>query len=290
MRLTRKLRSPRTSAAGRAIVNAVLVSVLASFIVFAGKNSWAWIERRNDPRPLSPSQAAMVHEAAMLQSLRPGGREQDLERLLGQPASLVASEGQFRRTVFVLKDSAVLAVSDSSGRVLLTAVTSLRTSFRPTFEMDDGSRLTLWKSHVAEVQEVPDLAVGFAGANFAYYFEWTPGPSHATNYRRGLYGYALLSNDPLDTGLNVFYPFWYAADRQPGDREAIDMGLPDSAEDFRIAALNRWLALPEAQTFRDALPINTVAFQAQNVEALPVFPTVTDSEVWPYFRARAAQN
>ena len=268
------------------LANAVAAGVIAALIFGGASYAWNWYSQTFGPKAAMEVKQAQARERKIVQLLRPGGREQDLPTILGVPEVTTSKLDGYTRSIFLLEDAAVLAISDASGRVLLTSVTSLNMNFRPTFAMDDGSIVTLWISRAANVQKAPQLAVGFLGANFAYYFEWTIGPSHATNYRQGLYGYAMVDEDIQHKAMDVFYPLNLAIGRIATDSEPIDLGIPELPGDSQPRSLKKWLALPAAQTFRANLLINTVAFQAEQVEPLPQFPAVRDDEIWPYLDAR----
>lgn len=225
----------------RQVLTGVAIALLTSAVVGVGAFAYQRFNAWHDGAAQPAGAVARAREAKMVASLRPGGREDDLATRIGTPAVVVSQSHGLRRSVFLLKYSAILALSNAAGRVVLTSVTSLDTDFRPTFHMDDGSVLNMWASRIAEVQTTPEYAAGFAGANFAYYFEWTSGLSHATNYRQGLFGYSLVNPDQRDTTFDYFYPFWYAADRALSDAPPIDMGLPALPGDGATGTLARWL-------------------------------------------------
>ena len=197
-----------------------------------------------------------------------------------------------RRTVYVLDHAAVLTVADASGRVLLTSVSSLDRAFKPRFRMDDGTEVVLWESVPSSVQRRPDFAIGYVGANRCFYFEWTGGPDHSTDFRQGLYGYNFLPDGVVQDGqFDMFVPF-LEGDR-PQDFGSGSIELPYDVSEARVAAsdyMRQWLGGPKAQSFRDNLLVNTVAFQAKEQGPLNVFPSPDESEVRPHLTARMLQT
>lgn len=236
------------------------------------------VSNLSDPPVPSDTERAFAREAEIVSNLRPGGHAADLPILLGEPPVSRSVEGSYRRLVFILDFSAVLAIADRSGEILLTSVTSLQNDFQPTFRLDNGATVTLWRSPVTAVQTVPTRVAGFTGANSAYYFEWTPDISHSTNYRQSMYGYSLTGIDETGEALAAFAPFDFT--RTDEDTDPTDMGIPESGADRNYGLVRRWLSWRTAQVFRERLPVNTVAFQAAGVEPLSLFPAVRDSEAW----------
>jgi hypothetical protein len=235
---------------------------------------WDWAQHRNDP---SAEQVTMEQEMSVLTALRPGGQIADLPGILGVPSAEVSMEGHYRRSVFVLRDAAVLALSDKAGRVLMTSVTAFNTDFHPTFETPDGDQVTLWRSHIADVQSTPQTAIGHVGANDAFYYEWTGGPSHVTEFRQGFFGYSFAAAGDLhDNSFDLFMPFIDSN---------TDLGLPYTVGETAGLPTNwmdSWNSAPAAKTLRSNLLVNTVGYQASDVEALPIYPAVYEAELWPH--------
>ena len=265
----------------------LFVAIVGGLVVLLVPTLLEWAVHRNDPPPPRQAEVVRNRETAIVEALRPGGREADLALLMGRPAASQLERDGFQRTVFVLDNAAVLAISDDDGRVLLTSVTSLTPAFHPTFRLDDGSVVQMWKSHPVDVQRRPSLVIGNVGANLAWYFEWTPGPDHSTNYRRGLYGYTNVYGEAAGDKFSVFTPFLFESDGRP--REVMGMGIPHDvteAKEVESGTAEAWAESPLAASFRARLPINTVAFQAADVDAMEAFPAAMDSEVWPYITVR----
>jgi len=235
---------------------------------------WDWVQHRNDP---SEADLSMAHETAVLTKLRPGGLASDLPGIIGQAPDEELPEGSYRRTVFVLQDAAILAVSDKSGRVLLVSVSAFNPQYQPTFVLPDGSKVTLWKTRVADVQSEAQNAIGFVGASKMYYYEWTWGPTRPTNFRQGFYGWSFVAGDKEDSSYLAFAPFYNTM-----TTVAVPEAIGDSSAHLSANWRDKWFASSEAGTFRESLVVNTVGYQAEGYDPLPVYPAPDETEVWPH--------
>lgn len=288
--------SKRRSLWGRDIPIGILIGVVAGILsglfLLLAPPGWDWFSHRNDPAPPSDRAVALDREMSVIQKLRPGGRVDDLVLVLGRPAAAQSNDGNVQRTIFVLEFSAVLAVSDENGRVLMTSVTSLSTDFRPSFKLGNGSVVTLWTSKVGDVlttEPMPTIVLGNPG-NYQYYFEWTSGPSHATDFRQDFYGYIPMYVS-RDGAWELFVPFLFEPN---GDMVGAgeSMEIPSEMKEatrLTPSQIRKWLTNPKAVTFREGMPVNTVGFQAAGVEALNAFPAVWSTDVIPYLEAREAE-
>lgn len=255
----------------------VLILMGALFGAIFGQlvpQGWNWLSHLSDP---SPDELALTKETAIVTGLRPGGRAADLSALIGQPPSEEVDVGKYHRSVFVLRDSAVLAVSDQTGRVLLVSVTSFNPHYRPTFDLPDGTKVRLWDTHIGDVQEGPQDAVGFVGARRMYYYEWTWGPTTASGNRQELIGWSDVVADTGDETYEAFEPFYDLK---------VEMQLPprigEAESDLPTDWMSRWIDNPASTTLRRRLVVNTIGYQAVGYEPLPVYPAPDEGEVWPH--------
>ena len=107
-----------------------------------------------------------------------------------------------------------------------------------------------------------------------YYFEWTSGPSHASNYRQDFYGWTLLAPEEGDPSPDALTRHGFMDTWLPATEKSEPLADPN--------ALQEWIASKRGRALRRELTVNTVGFQGTDVESLSTFPAALDYEVWPY--------
>lgn len=155
--------------------------------------AWGWYDDRFEWRDDEYSKLQQLHSDLTLERF---------EEVLGAPWFRVASEDRrWMEHTFKGRDYWVQAVTRrGSGTVSLYAVTSCSESFRPTFHLADGTRITLNGSTLASVQ--PKLAFDLrtdyffpaATANMRFLEEAYGG--NPGNYKGFVWGYNDACGDP----------------------------------------------------------------------------------------------